>query len=198
MINQTRSNFPRFGSAKRKGFSLAELLVGMAIIALLAAVLIPAVTGQIAKSDATRTLQDISSMRTGVEQFVADVRRYPGKLSHLTRAITVADRDVNGALYSANLVARWKGPYVARDTSGAAGGFVTGYGAVAVDSLVRVIYQPGVNYVTIRLAGITQPDFDRMDVDIDGSVNALNGVLRWVTGAGSGVDTVKFLALPIQ
>jgi hypothetical protein len=126
------------------------------------------------------------------------VRRYPGKLSHLTRAITVADRDVNGVLYSANLVARWKGPYVARDTSGAAGGFVTGYGAVAVDSLVRVIYQPGVNYVTIRLAGITQADFDRMDVDIDGSVNALNGVLRWVTGAGSGVDTVKFLALPIQ
>jgi|SRR5687768_1032367 prepilin-type N-terminal cleavage/methylation domain-containing protein len=198
MINQTRSNLPRFVSAKRKGFSLAELLVGMAIIALLAAVLIPAVTGQIAKSDATRTLQDISSMRTGVEQFVADVRRYPGKLSHLTRAITVADRDVNGVLYSANLVARWKGPYVARDTSGAAGGFVTGYGAVAVDSLVRVIYQPGVNYVTIRLAGITQADFDRMDVDIDGSVNALNGVLRWVTGAGSGVDTVKFLALPIQ
>jgi prepilin-type N-terminal cleavage/methylation domain-containing protein len=198
MINQTRSNLPRFVSAKRKGFSLAELLVGMAIIALLAAVLIPAVTGQIAKSDATRTLQDISSMRTGVEQFVADVRRYPGKLSHLTRAITVADRDVNGVLYSANLVARWKGPYVARDTSGAAGGFVTGYGAVAVDSLVRVIYQPGVNYVTIRLAGITQADFDRMDVDIDGSVNALNGVLRWVTGAASGVDTVKFLALPIQ
>jgi general secretion pathway protein G len=198
MINQTRSNLPRFISAKRNGFSLAELLVGMAIIALLAAVLIPAVTGQIAKSDATRTLQDISSMRTGVEQFVADVRRYPGKLSHLTRAITVADRDVNGVVYSANLVARWKGPYVARDTSGAAGGFVTGYGAVAVDSLVRVIYQPGVNYVTIRVAGITQADFDRMDVDIDGSVNALNGVLRWVTGGGSGVDTVKFLALPIQ
>lgn len=195
-MHQIRSNRARTISVTRGGFSLAELLVGMAIIALLAAVLIPAVTGQIAKSDATRTLQDIASMRTGVEQFVADVRRYPGKLSHLTRAITVADRDVNGVLYSANLVARWKGPYVARDTSG--GGFITGYGAVAVDSLVRVIYQPGVNYVTVRLAGITQPDFDRMDVDIDGSVNALNGVLRWVTGGGSGVDTVKFLALPIQ
>lgn len=180
----------------RRGFSLPELLVGMAIIALLAAVLIPAVTGQISKSDATRTLQDISSMRTGVEQFVADVRRYPGKLSHLTRTITAADRDVNGVLYSANLVARWKGPYVARDTSG--GGFITGYGAFAVDSLVRVIYQPGVNYVTIRIAGITQPDFDRMDVDIDGTPSAVNGVLRWVTGGGSGVDTVKFLALPIQ
>src|SRR5688500_4796301 len=131
MINQTRSNLPRFVSAKRKGFSLAELLVGMAIIALLAAVLIPAVTGQIAKSDATRTLQDISSMRTGVEQFVADVRRYPGKLSHLTRAITVADRDVNGVLYSTNLVARWKGPYGARDKAGAARGVVAGHCALA-------------------------------------------------------------------
>jgi general secretion pathway protein G len=183
---------------RRRGFSLAELLVGMAIIALLAAVLIPAVAGQISKSDVTRTLQDLSAMRTGVEQFVADVRRYPGKLSHMTNPITNAQRDVNLVLYPATLVSRWKGPYVGRDTSAGSGGFITGFGAIALDSLVRVTFQPGVNYATVRIAGVTQADFDRMDVEIDGAVNATSGVLRWVTGGASGVDTVKFLTIPIQ
>lgn len=182
----------------REGFSLGELLVAMAIIAVLAAVLFPTVAGQVAKSDATRTIQDISSMRTGIEQFVADVRRYPGKLSHLTNPITNTQADVNGNLYPNNLVARWKGPYVGRDTTAGSTGFVTGYGAVALDSLVRLTFQPAVNYVTIRIAGITQSDFDRMDVEIDGVVSATNGVLRWVTGGASGIDTVKFLTIPIQ
>jgi prepilin-type N-terminal cleavage/methylation domain-containing protein len=176
--------------AHRRGFSLAELLVGMAILALLAAVLIPAVTGQISKGDATRTIQDLTSIRTGVEQFVADVRRYPGRLSHLTNAITAAQRDVNGTLYPAGLVPRWKGPYVTRDLAAAV---TTGFGGTTVDSLVRLTYQPGVNYVTVQIAGITQPDFDRMDLEIDGAVNAATGLLRWVAG-----DTVRYLAMPIQ
>jgi prepilin-type N-terminal cleavage/methylation domain-containing protein len=182
----------------RHGFSLAELLVGMAIIALLAAVLIPAVAGQISKSDVTRTIQDLSSMRTGVEQFVSDVRRYPGKLSHMSNPILNTQRDVNLVLYPNTLVSRWKGPYLGRDTSAGSGGFITGFGGIALDSLVRVTFQPGVNYATVRIAGITQADFDRMDVEIDGAVNATNGVLRWVSGGGSGVDTVKFLTIPIQ
>lgn len=176
----------------RRGFSLGELLVGMAIIAVLAAVILPAVAGQVTKSDATRTIQDLSSLRTGVEQFQADVRRYPKKLSHLTRAIT-GQSDINGTNYPANLIARWKGPYLSRDTTGALGGLVTGYGAVMMDSLVKITYQPGVDYVTVRVSGITQTDFERMDAEIDGAISATNGVLRWVTG-----DTLKFLAVPIQ
>lgn len=175
----------------RHGFSLAELLVGLSIIAILAAVLIPAVAGQIGKSDATRALNDITAIRTGIEQFVADVHRYPGKLSHLTNQITVAQKDVNGSTYAASLVARWKGPYLARDTT--AGHFDTGFGAFATDSLVRLTYQAGVNYVTVQIVGIQQTDFNRMDAEIDGTVSATNGLLRWVTP-----DTVRFLAMPIQ
>jgi prepilin-type N-terminal cleavage/methylation domain-containing protein len=185
-VNRTPNHAPR------RGFSLGELLVGMAIIAVLAAVLLPAVAGQVTKSDATRTIQDLSSIRTGVEQFLSDVRRYPKKLSHLTRGIA-AQTDINGTAYPANLISRWKGPYVGRDTSGALGGFVTGYGAVMLDSLVKITYQPGVDYVTVRVAGITQTDFERMDTEIDGAISATGGVLRWVTG-----DTLKFLAVPIQ
>jgi prepilin-type N-terminal cleavage/methylation domain-containing protein len=186
----------RSPTTSRRGFSLAELLVGLAIMSLLAAVLIPAVAGQIAKSDATRTVNDLASIRTSVEQFLADVKRYPRRISHTTNLITVAQRDVNGALYTAGQVSKWKGPYLGRDTL--AGVLTTGYGAAIQDSLQRLTLQAGVNYVTVVIAGITQTEFDRMDSDIDGTVSATTGLLRWVTGGVSGVDTVKFLTIPIQ
>lgn len=196
MTTNTSKSRQRILSRHRIGFSLAEILVALAIIAMLAAVLIPSVAGQIAKSDATRTLQDMTSIRTGVEQFLADVHRYPGKVSHLANPITVTQNDVNVVAYPAGLVARWKGPYLGRDTL--TGGYQTGFGAVIRDSLVKLTFQPAVNYVTVVIAGITQTDFNRMDAEIDGTVGATTGMLRWVTGGLSGVDTVKFLTIPIQ
>lgn len=189
-VPPSRRNVRYLLKPAKQGFTLAELLVGMAILALLAAVLVPAVTGQIAKGDVTRAIQDLTSIRTGVTQFVADVRRYPGRLSHLTSQVTTAQRDVNGALYPATLVSRWKGPYVGRDLTTS---FTTGFGGATVDSLTRVTMQAGVFYVTVQIAGITQADFDRMDVEIDGAVSATTGALRWSAG-----DTVRFLAMPIQ
>jgi prepilin-type N-terminal cleavage/methylation domain-containing protein len=173
---------------RRRGFSLAEILVGLAIIGLLAAVLIPAVAGQISKGDATRAIQDIAAIRSGIEQFVADVHRYPSRLTHLTSPITIAQADVNDNLYPAGLVARWKGPYLARDMTG---GYTTGFGAAVVDSLVKVTF--GVPYVTLRFVPVTLADFERIDLEMDGAVDVANGVLRH--GAG---DTARFLAMPIQ
>lgn len=196
MIIATSNSRPTQSLRRRRGFSLAEVLVALAIIAMLAAVLIPAVAGQITKSDATRAIQDLTAIRTGVEQFVADVHRYPGKVSHLANPITVAQRDVNINLYPAGLVSRWKGPYLGRDSL--TGGYQTGFGAVMRDSLVQLTFQPTVNYATVIITGITETDFNRMDAEIDGTVGAITGLLRWVTGAGSGVDTVKFLLIPIQ
>lgn len=194
---QTQNDTESTLSARsRRGFSLAEVLVVLSILAILAAVLVPAVAGQIGKSDATRAIQDMTAIRTGVEQFLADVHRYPGKVSHLTNQITVAQRDINIANYPAGLVSRWKGPYLGRDTL--PGGFQTGFGAFVRDSMVQLTFQPGVNYVTVVIAGITQTDFNRIDIEIDGVAGTTTGLVRWVTGGGSGVDTVKYLTIPIQ
>lgn len=188
MINHVH---PSLSRSRRYGFSLAEILVALAILAALAAVIIPAVAGQISKSDATRTIQDMTSIRTGIEQFVADVHRYPGKVSHLANQISITQMDVNNALYPQPLVNRWKGPYLGRDTL--PGGYQTGFGGLVSDSLVKLTFQAGVNYATVVIAGITQTDFNRIDVEIDGTVGATTGMLRWVAG-----DTVKYLTIPIQ
>jgi prepilin-type N-terminal cleavage/methylation domain-containing protein len=194
----TRPNSKMDKHKRRSGFSLAEILIALAIIATLAAVLIPTVAGQLSKSDATRAIQDITAIRTGVEQFLADVRRYPGRVSHLANVITAAQRDINTALYPASVVSKWKGPYLGRDTVPGSGGYQTGFGGVIRDSLQTATFQPGVLYVTVVIAGIPLAEFNRIDGEIDGTVSATTGQLRWVTGGASGIDTVRFLAMPIQ
>lgn len=78
------------------GFTLAEMLVILAIIGVLAAVLVPSVTNQITKSQTARVANDLTVIHTAVEAFVSDVARYPGDLEDLSVAITITDGPVTG------------------------------------------------------------------------------------------------------
>ncbi len=177
------------------GFTLAEILVALALIALLAAVLLPTVAGQILKGDAGRTVQDLSAVRSGAEQFLADIHRYPGKYSDLSKAVTTANTDILGAVYNATMVAKWKGPYVTKDTVSSV--VETGFGGSIQNTLGKYTNTNGVQYLTVLVFGISGSDFDKIDEQVDGApANRTSGLLRW--GTGAGVDTTKFLAIPIQ
>lgn len=194
VINRHRASK---GALRRIGFTLAEILIALALIAVLAAVLLPAVAGQISKGDAGRAMQDLDALRAGTDQFLADVHRYPKLVSHLTTKVTGTDRDVNGTLYPAGLAAKWSGPYITK-TLNDAGVIPTGFGANIQDSLVKVLNTNGINYVTVRIHPLDSAAFARLDLEIDGvSASWTNaqtlGQLRRVAG-----DTVKFLATPIQ
>jgi prepilin-type N-terminal cleavage/methylation domain-containing protein len=182
----------------RRGFTLAELLVSLALIALLAAVLIPTVAGQLLKGDAGRVASDLNAVQTGIEQFLADVHRYPGKYSDLSKVITTTastHTDILGNAYTSGLVSKWKGPYVTKDTLNAV--VPTGFGGNIVNVFQSVAHTNGVNYVTVVIAGISLADFNKIDEQIDGTASGgtATGLLRFVAG---GADTVKFLAIPIQ
>lgn len=82
----------------RRGFTLPEILVTVTVVAVLAAVVVPAVTQFANKGDAPSTKQDVDQIRQGVTGFVTDVRAYPDSLADLTK-FTTADS------------AKWKGPY---------------------------------------------------------------------------------------
>ena len=189
------------GFLRKVGFTLAEILIALALIAVLAAVLLPSVAGQIMKGDAGRTMQDLNAIRAGIDQFLADVHRYPSEYDQLFTTITIAESDIHGTKYPAGLVAKWAGPYVNRGlTSGA---LQTGFGASIQDGFTKV---PNVGpatppyYVTIRIFGIDSAGFVRLDNDIDGAsawaTARTTGLIRWNTG--SGTDTTTYLAAPIQ
>ena len=183
----------RVAAGSFRGFTLAEILIALALIAILAAVLLPTVAGQILKGDAGRVMQDLEAVRSGADQFLADVHRYPGKVSDLTTAITTAKTDINGNTYPSGLVSKWSGPYLTKDTLNAS--IQTGFGGSIVNTFTKNMNTNGVNYVTVMIVGIAYPDFARIDVQLDGTADSTKGLLRFKPGT---VDTIKFLATPIQ
>lgn len=63
---------------RRSGFTLIEMLITMAIIAILAAVALPNYSAYITRSKITEATTNLLSMRTKMEQYFQDSRTYVG------------------------------------------------------------------------------------------------------------------------
>jgi type II secretion system protein G len=61
----------------RKAFTLIELLIVVAIIAILAAIAVPNFLEAQTRSKVSRTLADMRTMRTGIESYAVDNNHYP-------------------------------------------------------------------------------------------------------------------------
>ncbi|HEY6219283.1 MAG TPA: prepilin-type N-terminal cleavage/methylation domain-containing protein [Gemmatimonadaceae bacterium] len=171
----------------RKGFSLGEILVAVAIVAVIAAVVLPSISGSLTKGDTSRVESDLASMQTGAQQFLADVRRYPAALSQLLKAISASDKDlVNNTSYNATQIARWRGPYLTKDSAGVVN---TGYYSIISPTFQKQTFN-GSSWLTIF---VTIDSASAVDIDKamdDGVFNT--GVVQWTGGS------MKFFAIPIQ
>lgn len=178
---------------ERRGFTLPEVLVTLAIVATLAAVLVPALNNQLSKGDAGRLTSDIVAIQTAVGAFVSDVRRYPADLTDLKTKPGAADLDVLGNAFGNVLIAKWRGPYLSKDLSG--GGMPTGYGSTISGTFSSSSYND-IQYLTIAVGPITEAEFSNIDQIIDESANSTTGQLRFAGTSASG--TASFFAVPIQ
>jgi prepilin-type N-terminal cleavage/methylation domain-containing protein len=199
-------------TGRKRGFTLGEVLVTVAIISVLAAVVLPTIAGQLTKGDQSRVSNDLIAMRNGIEQYLSDVRRYPNSIGQLT------NRPAAGAviLGSASTlvapeVARWRGPYItkdslAADSTGYALAFIGGSPATArvFDTLTvigtgtaRASAGAGIKYLTIAIPGMDTTTAAALDAAMDDG-NTQTGLIRWVKKAVSGSDTLKFFAIPYQ
>lgn len=178
----------------KRGFTLAEVLVTLSIIAIMAAVLLPALNSQISKGDAGRVASDLTNIQTGAQAFLSDVHRYPASLAHLTNTITSSQTDLLGQQYPSTLASKWKGPYVQKDAVSATGvgNIVSAFTSVAGGNLV--------NYLTVTVQNVSATDFarieDLLDEGASSTASATSGLVRWVQSGTTG--TMTYLALPIQ
>lgn len=179
-------------SKQKRGFTLAEVLVTLSIIAIMAAVLLPALNSQIGKGDAGRVASDLTNIQTGAQAFLSDVHRYPSSLTHLTTAIQTTDKDILGAFYPSTLVAKWKGPYVQKDaiSPSGIGSFTSSFGTTTGGN--------SVNYLSIALTNVSQADFAKIEDLLDegnlSTTSSTSGLVRY----SSTNSTLTYLALPIQ
>src|SRR5688500_13836473 len=97
--------------ARQAAFTLLEVVVGLAILALIAAVVLSAVGGRIQDSRAAVVAQTLSTMSDGIVQYRADVRRYSKNLRYLSTAPTAGVTDLCNQTVPSSFLSLWKGPY---------------------------------------------------------------------------------------
>jgi len=189
----------------RPAFTLPELLVTISLIAVLGAVVVPAVAGQLKKGDPSRVGSDVAAIRSAAEQFVTDVRRYPATIQQLTAPITMSMSPLSSTaqgLYGNADVTRWKGPYLTKDSIGAV---ATGFGWTfmpnfEVDSLAPTgvaSIAGGQRYMVMKVIMPVKDSISAKSLDSqfdDG--NLQTGSIRY--RASAAADTLKFLLLPIS
>jgi prepilin-type N-terminal cleavage/methylation domain-containing protein len=176
-------------SARRSGFTLPEVLVTVAIVAILAAVVVPAVTQQISKGDQGQFQGSIGGVQTAITTYVTDVRRYPAAVSQLTNQVAAGDSTAvpEGELTTAE-AARWKGPYLQFDLA-AAGTFDVGYGIEAVDTL-------GLDGSFITLKFDTDSIVaNRVDSIVDNADGNAAGNFRWTPNNAAALDSTWYRLL---
>ncbi len=72
--------------SKHRGFTLIELIVVMAIVALLASIAAPRYFNSLQKGRETALLSSLNTMRDAIDQYAADKGRYPESLQELAAA----------------------------------------------------------------------------------------------------------------
>ncbi len=169
-----KNNSHRMISRIRAGFTLAEILVTVTIIAVLAAVVVPAVTQFASRGNAPVTKVEIGTLTGAVSNFTTDVLKYPGTMQQLVTDITISDSDAFRTVpFSATSVSKWKGPY-----SAATLGSVTAYyamGGIPTQVGPAFSIQGSPAWLTtpiVSINGVTPPDCGGIlliDTAVDGS-----------------------------
>jgi len=170
---------------RRTGFTLPEVLVTVAIVAILAAIVVPTVTNQIGKGDDSNLATNVSSLRTGITAFVSDVRKFPSRLQHLLTLPISTDDDITGGDYGTAAVNRWRGPYQTGSLQAAAANATDSTLmalAYALDSLSDTSFTAAGNgYIGVTFGGVSSTASAlHIDSLIDGGTGQAAGSLRWL------------------
>jgi prepilin-type N-terminal cleavage/methylation domain-containing protein len=177
-----------------RGFTLPEVLVTITIVAVLAAVVVPAVLNQVSKGDDSAVGQDLIAVRTAISTFTSDTRKYPGNLVHLAgTTLSLSELDADSAAYGQSAADGYRGPYL--NISGASHVGPTGavFGTRLTVFQNQVCLQDSVAPATVSKVLLAQAQ--QMDKALDREDGATLGSIRWTSAATpDSVDAGSFKA----
>jgi len=147
----------------KKGFTLIELIVVIAIIAIMGAVIAPNAFKSIEKAKIASTVQDLNSIKTAAAAYFTDTSAWPTAAENLT-----ADSGLSG----------WDGPYLDKWPAGqrwSGSNYTwtsqtgTAFGASS-----------GERFITVN--GLVAGVADKLDKQLDPGNNGTSGSVRYNTG----------------
>ena len=156
----------------KKGFTLIELMVVIAIIGVLSSVLAPQIFKQINKGRQSAVISFYNNLKTATSSYYADTETWPA--------------DTNSLTATSSTTTGWAGPYIDRwpgagPWAGSLYTWCAGSGTTCSTS-----YGATTSSRVLTLSGgstITNTDILEIDKKIDGSVSNLEGVVRYSSGA---------------
>lgn len=83
LLSVSTSNLTVSGNAMKRGFTLIEMLVVLAILGMLLTIVTPKFMHTLQRSKETTLRHDLRTMRDAIDQFYSDKNRYPETLDEL-------------------------------------------------------------------------------------------------------------------
>lgn len=184
-------------TVRRRGFTLSEVLVTITIVAVLAAVVVPAVLNQVSKGDTAGLTGDVQAMRTAISNFTTDTRHYPANIKDLVTQISATDLDLLGTQYGTAAVNAWKGPYFPTSQSiTSTGTYATTAFSLTIKSAFEAPADSNANFITLVFG--TQPaatniaTIDRLFDGGTGTVPAATCSSVPVAATGSATGSIRW------
>lgn len=169
--------------------TIVEVLIALAILAILAAVVIPTTAGQLRQGHATALANQVANLREAIGNYQENVGAYPISLVQLTNQPLNGETDSCGAALSGGERNSWRGPYINQNI---VGNMPMG-NAVVVATLTRVTIG-GAVLLRIRAASV-EPDIAAdLEAQFDGNGNFATGTVLW---SPAGDDTLTF-QIPVR
>jgi prepilin-type N-terminal cleavage/methylation domain-containing protein len=193
LLSGTRASLHSRENMRRilRGFTLAEVLVSVAILAILAAVVVPAVFGRVTDANNRRKAATLSMLAQAVLTFHDHVGMWPSSLVQLTTAPAPNANNACSLPMAAKDTARWLGPYVALA--------IPSTGLVIDKDTIRVALTrspAGVATAGVLQISMQYPVSDTRNAiqDIlDTDTDSTTGAIRW-----TGTDPLKTLTYSIS
>lgn len=186
----------RFGARPRAGFTIVEIIVGVVVLSILAAVVIANVTPAAKQaSDVERisvAAQNLDELARAIAffeptkpafSFHQTVGVYPGFLSQLTVQLTTSQRNSCGTTFTNQQVTAWTGTYYGRQIPTTQ--FKVADGFIAQDALVRVpttnaTQERGALYIV--MPAVARSDAVSLGLNVDGDASGTVGAVRYPAG----------------
>ena len=166
-------------SSYRTAMTLMEVLIAIAVLAIIAAVVIPTSAGQLRQGHATALANQLTNLRQAIANYRDNVGAYPISLTQLTTQPVAGEDDSCGANLSNAELNAWRGPYVNQNVVGP---MPVGNAAIAT-TLVRTTISATTGDLQIEATGVDNDIALALEQQFDGNNNLATGNITWTTAS---------------